>query len=197
MGRTVFITISMKTVLACVLLLAVNAFSAQVDSYESALLAAIHHFARVGEVRHLQALLERHPKLLDRLEQFPAPRKPMRTDGFTPLQTAVWAGNEEAAACLLRQGANVNAADASGWTALHMAAYHSNLGLVRLLVQSGAKQDARTIAVPEYFGVPPSSPPDAKPQRFPAIPSRTPLEMASAHNHPDVAAYLKTLSSSR
>jgi uncharacterized protein len=39
---------------------------------------------------------------------------------------------------LLEYGANVNAVDADGWTALHWATYHDNLDMVQALLEHNA-----------------------------------------------------------
>ena len=62
-------------------------------------------------------------------------------DGYTPLQLAVSAGQEQAAALLLREGVSVNAADNTGVTALMHAAMHGHSGIVDTLLLHGA--DAR------------------------------------------------------
>jgi ankyrin repeat protein len=77
-------------------------------------------------------------------------------DGTTPLLAATGVGalgdgdesagtEEEAIAAtefLLKQGADINAVDRNGETAMHGAAYQSRAELVRLLVENGASIDA-------------------------------------------------------
>jgi uncharacterized protein len=79
-------------------------------------------------------------------------------DGTTPLLAAAGvgalgdgdesAGTEEQAIAateyLLKLGANVNAIDRNGETAMHGAAYQSRAGLVKLLVENGASADVWT-----------------------------------------------------
>lgn len=61
----------------------------------------------------------------------------------TPLMLAAFEGDVEKAEELLKEGADVNAADASGWTALHHSVYsydeeELNKDMVALLLQYGA-----------------------------------------------------------
>jgi ankyrin repeat protein len=175
----------------CLLALALGAPPEKMDSpYQAALLAAVHHFARQGELDHLKAILKKHPQLVDAPEKFRQPRKPLTTDGFTPLMHAARHGQEEVVAYLVQRGANVNYADGAGWTALHVAAQAGHLGTVKQLVRHGADVDAKTEEVPE--GIAPGSAPGARPQNFPAIPSLTPLELAVKAKHQEVAEYLRS-----
>ncbi len=76
-----------------------------------------------------------------------------------PLHSAVAAAAEAIAAALLDAGAEADAAQHGGWTALMSAAKHGHAGLVRRLVAAGADPDteaddgqtARTLAAPEVF----------------------------------------------
>lgn len=63
--------------------------------------------------------------------------------GVTPLARAVLAGQAEATAFLIEQGANVNARHRDGATALHCAAVFGRTDLVRLLIERGADVDAQ------------------------------------------------------
>jgi ankyrin repeat protein len=169
------------------------------DPYQAALIAAVHHFARDGSLGHLEAILDKHPDLVDARESFPSGHKPLSTDGYTPLDWAAHFGHPEVAGYLLRRGAKVNAADSDGQTPLHLASKRGHLGVVRLLVEHGADTAARTQAIPESSGVFPGAPPadpsspSAPPKKYPAIPSRTPLEWAVAMNQTQVVDYLKSL----
>ena len=60
---------------------------AAADPFRDALVESIHHFAAEGKLAHLQAILDKFPKLLDakRDQQL---GKPSHGDGYTPLQTA-------------------------------------------------------------------------------------------------------------
>jgi len=56
----------------------------------------------------------------------------------TPLQHAAWAGHVEVARVLLDHGADVNAVDECGKTALHWAAECGHTDVVKLLLDRGA-----------------------------------------------------------
>ena len=181
------------------LVLASGAPSPGADPYELALVAAVHHFAREGSLDHLKAILDKHPRLVDREEPFPPGHKPYATEGYTPLDWAAARGHLEVADYLIRRGAKVNVADGTGWTPLHLAARAGHLDLVKLLVKHGADLEARTLALPETSsnslpGSPPTLPGtrESSPKKFPAIPSRTALDWAAAMKHRDVVEYLKS-----
>jgi ankyrin repeat protein len=61
----------------------------------------------------------------------------------TPIHAAVSAGRLEAARVLLDAGADVNAAEHGGYTALHLAAGNGDEALIRLLLERGADPTAR------------------------------------------------------
>lgn len=77
--------------------------------------------------------------------------------GVRPLHSAVAARAEAVAGDLLDAGAEVDAAQEGGWTALMAAAMHGHVGLVSRLLASGADpglaaaegQTARSLATPE------------------------------------------------
>lgn len=69
----------------------------------------------------------------------------------TVLMIAVEGGHLELVENLLDRNINVNAADDSGWTALHGAASSGSPKLVRLLLDAGARADV----LDEYFGATP------------------------------------------
>jgi hypothetical protein len=62
------------------------------------------------------------------------------------LVSAAVRGDVAGVATLLRQGADPDAADRSGWTALHQAAEAGDLALARLLLEAGARPDLRSRA---------------------------------------------------
>ncbi|MBI3604005.1 MAG: ankyrin repeat domain-containing protein [Nitrospirae bacterium] len=61
----------------------------------------------------------------------------------TPLILAAWNNHIETVRALLDRGADVNAQDATGWTALHAAAFAGNTEIMKLLLERGAvKRDS-------------------------------------------------------
>jgi hypothetical protein len=67
-------------------------------------------------------------------------------DASRRLAAAVARGDVAQAAALLRQGADPDVADRSGWTGLHQAAETGDLALARLLLEAGARPDLRSRA---------------------------------------------------
>ncbi|QEH34183.1 Ankyrin repeat protein [Aquisphaera giovannonii] len=170
------------------------------DGYEDALTAAVHHFASEGDLGHIKAILERHPRLVDSRETFDGPHKPHGDEGYTPLARAADHGHADVATYLIGAGAKVNAADGAGWTPLHLAARAGHLEVVKLLVQHGADVSAKTDRVPETTsdalpGSPPRVPGEkaAPVVKYGPVPARTALEWAEALGHRDVAANLRSL----
>ena len=83
--------------------------------------------------------------------------------GDTALGAAASALNPESAGVLLGRGANINLANAEGWTPLHRAVGASRqtgeslqrqLALVRLLLDKGADLEARTRSMPDWQPTP-------------------------------------------
>ncbi|MCA0377442.1 MAG: ankyrin repeat domain-containing protein [Gemmatimonadetes bacterium] len=64
--------------------------------------------------------------------------------GDAPLADAVMRGDSARVRTLIRQGMDVNAAQADGMTALHWAAQRGDLGSAQVLVAAGARVDALT-----------------------------------------------------
>jgi ankyrin repeat protein len=161
---------------------------AAADPFRDALVESIHHFADDGKLAHLQAILDKYPKLLDakRDQQL---GKPSHGDGFTPLQTAARQGRSEVVAFLIKKGAALNAADGYGYTPLHLAAEGGHLDVVKQLVKAGAKVDAKTTAIPG--GTFPGGSPNEPSQKYDPIPARTALQIAEDLKHAEVAAFLK------
>ncbi|CAN0267120.1 unnamed protein product, partial [Laminaria digitata] len=63
---------------------------------------------------------------------------------MSPLDVTAYEGRVEVIRELARQGADVDAAPASGWTALHWAAKMNQAGSVTALVEAGASIDLET-----------------------------------------------------
>ena len=63
--------------------------------------------------------------------------------GETPLIKAAEAGDCDAVGDLLRRGADPNALSYTSWSALHGAAENGCVDCIRLLVDAGARLDAR------------------------------------------------------
>lgn len=70
----------------------------------------------------------------------------------SPLADAVKTKEQAAARALLKQGADVNASQGDGMTALHWAVYHDDLEIAKLIIAAGADVDTEN-----RYGVPPLS----------------------------------------
>jgi hypothetical protein len=160
------------------------------DNYTAAILAAMQHFAAEGKAEHLDTLLRVHPDLVNSRTAFRGVHKPSAIDAYTCLHFAAEGGHTSTVTILLNHVADVNARARGGWTPLHMAAREGHLNVVKLLVERRADVYAKTDAVAEYFGVMPGSDGHQKPQKFPAIPAKTPLDMARGQKHADVVKFL-------
>lgn len=165
------------------------------EKYEAAVIGAIHLFVRENEEDYLDALLEKHPKLVNELQRIPKPTKPSHTDVFTPLHWAARGGCTRSLVILLKHRADMNADSGDGWTALHLAAREGHLDVVKELVEHGANTAAKTKPLPEREFYAPSAPPgaDIKPIKFPAEPARTALDIAIEFKKTKVVEYLKSI----
>lgn len=74
------------------------------------------------------------------------PKQKQMNKGVTPLMVAAGEGKLRVVEKLLRDGAQVNAADSDGITALHYAATGRDLKVVQALLRAGADINARTKA---------------------------------------------------
>ena len=99
----------------------------------SALLAAITK----GDAPGVEAILQRHPKLVN--ASYPVYEGVV---GKRPLHQAALLRRHAIARLLLDKGADPNAADGLGYTALHHAAFGGDRQMVMLLLRSGARADA-------------------------------------------------------
>src|SRR5687767_4151765 len=62
----------------------------------------------------------------------------------SPVADAAMRRDAAAVKVLLKQGADVNAAQGDGMTALHWAALHGDADLARMLIYAGARKEAVT-----------------------------------------------------
>jgi hypothetical protein len=85
----------------------------------------LHDAAATGNIDQIRRLLKEDPKRLEKRS----------VDDRTPLLYAVTAGQMAAASFLLEQGANSNASNGVGDTALFDAVYRGDAGLLRLLIR--------------------------------------------------------------
>ena len=69
-----------------------------------------------------------------------------------PLHSAVASGSTETVQALLKGGADVNAAQHGGWTALQAAAKHNNLEMARVLLAAGADDGHGALDLAEAEG---------------------------------------------
>lgn len=95
--------------------------------------APIHDAVKSSQLTAVQQMLQADPNLV----ALPDDR------GHPPLLLAVQADDLPMAQFLLEAGADPNQSDPKRWTPLHEAASRGNPALVQLLLQSGAKVDAR------------------------------------------------------
>jgi cytohesin len=89
--------------------------------------------------------------------------------GRPPLIHAATGGHADVVAYLLGRGANPDAPDGDGKTALHYAAYNANPALFDLLVRHGAKVDAIDISGLTALGLAGSVPGEATAARIAAL----------------------------
>jgi len=98
----------------------------------------LHLAAFFGRIPVVELLLSRHAPV-NEVSRNPSALRPLHSAvAHRQPQVAL-----EISRALIAAGAEVNAAQHGGWTPLHAAAVHGNLLLVRLLLDAGAKADAK------------------------------------------------------
>lgn len=102
---------------------------------------SVHKAAERGDVVALKAALQRHPDQLDTAASFKLDK---RLTMIPPLMWAVRGGNPEAVELLIAHGANVNATDKFGMTALWLAVDENKPTIVEVLLRAKADPDAPT-----------------------------------------------------
>jgi ankyrin repeat protein len=95
---------------------------------------SIHEAAMNGDLATVKKLLEQDPTLLEARDE---------DEGVTPLAYAAGFGRMEVLEFLVARGANVNARDPRGLSALHLTAYTGQLQALRFLLDKGADVTAR------------------------------------------------------
>jgi len=121
----------------------------------------LHLAAFFGRVPVVELLLSRGAPV-NEVSQNPSALRPLHSAvAHRHPQVAL-----EISRALLAAGADVNAVQQGGWTALHAAALHGNLPLVRLLLEAGAAAGAKNDT------------------------GQTPAALAMTKNHKQVAALL-------
>jgi ankyrin repeat protein len=93
---------------------------------------SMHAAARAGHADILSLLLEHSADVDGR-----------GREGQTPLHRAL---SVEVVRCLLDGGADIDAPNDNGWTALCLAACHGRVEFARMLLECGARTDARTVS---------------------------------------------------
>jgi ankyrin repeat protein len=158
--------------------------------YEAALAIAAELLALHGQSEALEVLLERHPNLPKAVEKRLPQGKPSSDDHSSLLHYAARSKDPRTVEMLIRKGAKVNATRDDGWTPLHEAAKEGDVEMVKLLIERGADVNAKTRGNDAYTAIPLCSP-DGKPQFFPAVPSRTALDIARERNQLEVVRLLQ------
>lgn len=102
---------------------------------------SVHKAAERGDVGALRAALQRHPDQIDATGSFKLDK---RLTMIPPIMWAVRGGNPEAVDLLIAHGADVNAADKFGMTALWLAVDENKPLLVETLLRANADPNAPT-----------------------------------------------------
>ena len=86
----------------------------------------VYEVCRSGDTTTLKAMLQQTPSLIDSKQ----------SNGFTPLIIATYNGQAEISTILIQHGADVNAQDKAGNTALMGLCFNGNTALVKLLLNN-------------------------------------------------------------
>ncbi len=98
----------------------------------AAVAAPIHDAAAAGDTAKIQQLIDAGTNV----------DQPRAGDEATALHVAVFNGKTDAVKLLLKDGANINAHTAAGYTPLHIAAIKDNAEIAKILLDDGAAVDA-------------------------------------------------------
>jgi ankyrin repeat protein len=159
--------------------------------YEEALAIAAELLALHGQSEPLEVLLERHPNLPKAVEKRLPHGKPTSDDHSSLLHYAAQSRDPRTVEMLIRKGANINSTRDDGWTPLHVAAKEGDVEMVKLLIERGADVNAKTKGRNAITAIPLNPSTNDKPRLFPAIPSRTPLDIAREWNQLEVVRLLQ------
>jgi ankyrin repeat protein len=102
---------------------------------------SIHHAAATGDVRELEATLDRHPDWIENRNRLDC----------TPLLMAVMKGQPETTRILLKRGADIRAtwnkvrSNDGAWSVLHIAANWNRVELLEMLIDAGADINAISV----------------------------------------------------
>src|SRR5947199_127155 len=119
--------------------------------------AAFIDAIKAGEFERVKAMVSADPTLIDARGR----------TGESAILTAVYHRQKEIVHLLVARGADVNAADASGWHPLHLASANNNLDSMKQLIAQGAE-----VSAPNGEG-------------------RSALSLAQEKNHREAAAFLR------
>lgn len=97
---------------------------------------ALHRAARHGYTEDVEALLLEYPSLLEARHG---------RSQWTPLMTAARTGQCYMVEMLLSRGAEIDAVDIDGYTALQLAAIYGRAEVVSILLEKGAGDDGRAL----------------------------------------------------